>query len=125
MTLIQEPPVKELPVRTLEVPVAVSPEAPTKKVWPTVVRWTAAGVAGLGVVVALGLGAANYNSISSLEDDVSTLQGEVAVMQDQVHAVRMDLIVARSGTSLANEHLAQVPTSIGLEQEHLAQAPTP
>lgn len=125
MTLIQEPPVKELPVRTLEVPVSAAPEAPTEKVWPKVVRWTAAGVAGLGVVVALGLGAANYNSISSLQDDVSALQSDVAVMQDQVHAVRMDLIMQRSGTSLANEHLAQVPTSLGLENEHLAQAPTP
>lgn len=124
MTTIQEHPVKEFPVRTLEVPVSVTPEVPAEKVWPKVVRWTAAGVAGLGIAAALGIGAVNWNSINSLEDDVSTLQGQVSAVQDDVHGLRMDAITARSGTSLAKEHLAQVPTSIGLEKEHLAQAPT-
>lgn len=125
MTTIQEPPVKEFPVRTLEVPVAAAPEAPTTRVWPTVVRWTAAGVAGLGIVVALGLGAANWNSINTLEDDVSALRSDMTAVQSELHAVRMEQITQRSGISIANEHLAQAPTSLGLAKEHLAQAPTP
>lgn len=46
------------------------------------VRWTAVGLAGVGIGAALGLGAANSNDVNSLRPDVSTLQSELTVAQD-------------------------------------------
>lgn len=129
-TPLQEPSLqlKEPELKFPEVTLPVAPPAPpTKKaVWPRIVGWTAAGLAGVGVVVALGIGAVNMNDIDSLQSDVRTLQNELSTTQDQLTAVRMDMILQRSGYGLTMEHLAQAPTTVGygLAMEHLAQAPT-
>lgn len=131
-TPLQEPSlqVKEPELTFPEVTLPVAPPAPPptrKAVWPRIVGWTAAGLAGVGVVVSLVIGAVNMNDIDSLQSDVRMLQSELATTQDQLTAVQTDMILQRSGYSLAREHLAQVPTSpvsYGLTMEHMAQVPT-
>ncbi|HEU4913321.1 MAG TPA: hypothetical protein VFV76_15640 [Actinomycetes bacterium] len=114
-TSIKEPRVQR-PIPELKVPEA-------RPTWPKVVRWTAVGLAGIGVGAALGLGAVNSNDVDSLRSDVSTLQSELTVAQDTINGLRADLIGERSGYSLEREHLAQKPVSYKFVYEHLARAP--
>jgi hypothetical protein len=125
MTLLERAPHEELRVQPPEVAVPVTAGPTTgKPTWHKVVRWSAVGLAGVGVGVALGMGAVNTSDVDGLRSDVSTLQSDLATTQARLHSVNLQLIEARSGYSLAGEHLAQAPAlSLGLQNEHLAQAP--
>jgi hypothetical protein len=120
MAVIDKVPVKEVGVQP---PTVTAPVAPPTPMWKLIWGWVVAGLAVIGLGLALGLGVVNTLDINSLQDDVSAMQTELSATQEQLSKVNMDLIYTQSGYSLAHEHLAQAPQSYGLMYEHLAQAP--
>ena len=126
-TMIREPPVMEPRVEEKVAPPVQPVRGP--RLWPRIVGFGAAGVVAVAAGVALGMAVNNASDIDSLRSDVSVLQNELASAQGQVQGLSQELIAARSGTSLAFEHMAQAPggwqvSSIGLDKEHTAQVPT-
>lgn len=126
-TMIREPPVRE-PYVEEKVTLPVQPIRKAK-MWPRIVGFGAAGLVTVAAGVALGMSVNNAGDVDSLRSDVSVLQSDLAFAQQQAQGLSQQLVTLRSGTSLANEHLAQAPggwaaSSVGLEKEHSAQAPT-
>jgi predicted PurR-regulated permease PerM len=122
MTVLQEPPVRDVTAQQAVAP----PVAPVRKakIWPRIV---AVAAVLLAFAVGLGIGLFVVNGdIDSLQDDVASLQTDLRAAQDQLGDLRTDVITLRSGYSLEREHLAQAPgapISLGNLNEHLAQAP--
>jgi len=101
------------------------PVVSKRSVWPKALRWSAVGLAGVGVGASLVLGVVNARDVDSLQTDMRSAQSGLASTQGQLHGVQADLIKIRSGFSLEREHLAQQPgPGYGLLNEHLAQAPS-
>ena len=122
MTVLQEPPVREITARQAVAP----PVTPVRKarIWPRIVA-AAAVLLAFGVGLGIGLFVMN-GDIDSLQDDVASLQTDLGAAQDQLGDLRTDVIMLQSGYSLEREHLAQAPEtplSLGNQNEHLAQAP--
>jgi len=121
MAVIEKVPVTE---RGIQAPPTV-PVVAKRSVWPKALRWSAAGLAGVGVGASLVLGVVNATDVDSLQTDVRSVQSDLASTQGQLQGMRADLIKVRSGVSLEREHLAQKPgLGYGLLNEHLAQVPS-